>query len=175
MAAQPTTEELFERAVRAHSRRLIAIARAIVGNRTSPEDVVQQALVNLFQHRQRYDWREPGGLMRRSVVNEALRILRQPRMGVVAEDHPDAGRQPSPAGEMIDQETVAQVRRAIAELPEHFRAALVLCEYEGMSYDQIAETLDVTLAQVKTWLHRGRRQLAEKLKGYMEERTKAEG
>jgi RNA polymerase sigma-70 factor (ECF subfamily) len=175
MAAQPTTEELFERAVRAHSRRLIAIARAIVGNRTSPEDVVQQALVNLFQHRQRYDWREPGGLMRRSVVNEALRILRQPRMGVVAEDHPDAGKQPSPAGGMIDQETVAQVRRAISELPEHFRAALVLCEYEGMSYDQIAETLDVTLAQVKTWLHRGRRQLAEKLKGYMEERTKAEG
>ncbi len=175
MAAQPTTEELFERAVRAHSRRLIAIARAIVGNRTSPEDVVQQALVNLFQHRQRYDWREPGGLMRRSVVNEALRILRQPRMTAVAEDHPDAGKQPSPVGGMIDRETVAEVRRAIDELPEHFRAALVLCEYEGMSYDQIAETLDVTLAQVKTWLHRGRRQLAEKLKGYMEERTKAEG
>ena len=175
--AQPTTEELFERAVRTHSRRLIAIARAIVGNRASPEDVVQQALVNLFQHRNRYDWREPGGLMRRSVVNEALRILRQPRMTLVPEEHPDAGAQPSPAGGMIDQETVAQVRRAIQELPEHFRAALVLCEYEGMSYDQIADTLNVTLAQVKTWLHRGRRQLAEKLKDYMEgkSKTKAEG
>jgi RNA polymerase sigma-70 factor (ECF subfamily) len=172
----PTIEELFERAVRTHSRRLIAIARAIVGNRASPEDVVQQALVNLFQHRHRYDWREPGGLMRRSVVNEALRILRQPRMSVVADDQPDAaGRQPSPVGGMIDRETVDQVRRAIEQLPEHFRAALVLCEYEEMSYDQIAETLNVTLAQVKTWLHRGRRQLAEKLKEYMEARSKAEG
>jgi RNA polymerase sigma-70 factor (ECF subfamily) len=165
----PTTEELFERAVRTHSRRLLAIARAIVGTRASAEDVVQQAVMNLFQHRERYDWREPGGLMRRSVVNEALRILRQPRMTVVADDHPSA-RSDSPVGGMIDQETVAQVRRAIDQLPEHFRAALVLCEYEQMSYVEIAQVLDVTVAQVKTWLHRGRRQLAERLKGYMESR-----
>src|SRR2546423_1029236 len=163
-----TTEELFERAVRQHTRRLMAIARAIVGNRASAEDVVQQAIMNLYQHRQRYDWREPGGLMRRSVVNEALRILRQPRMTVVAEDHP--GSDQSPVGGMIDQETVAQVRRAIDQLPEHFRAALVLCEYEQMSYVEISQVLEVTVAQVKTWLHRGRRQLAERLREYMESR-----
>src|SRR5438132_5595344 len=73
-------EELFERAIRLHSRRLLAIARAIVGNRASAEDVVQQAVMNLYTHRQRYDWNQPGGLLRRSVVNEALRLLRQPRM-----------------------------------------------------------------------------------------------
>src|SRR4051812_5278620 len=101
-----TTDELFERAVETHSRRLLAIARAIVGNRASAEDVVQQAVMNLYQHRDRYDWREPGGLMRRSVVNEALRLLRQPRMSVVAEDHP--GSAASPVGGMIDEETVAQ-------------------------------------------------------------------
>src|SRR5512133_606244 len=70
------TRHLFERAVQEHSKRLLAIARAIVGYRASPEDVVQQALMNLYQHRDRYDWREPGGLLRRTVVNEALRILR---------------------------------------------------------------------------------------------------
>ena len=165
----PSTDELFERAVRTHSRRLLAIARAIVGNRASAEDVVQQAVMNLFQHRARYDWREPGGLMRRSVVNEALRILRTPRMTVVADDHP-SGSTDSPVGGMIDQETVAQVRRAIDQLPEHFRAALVLCEYEQMSYVEISQVLDVTVAQVKTWLHRGRRQLAERLKEYMDSR-----
>jgi RNA polymerase sigma-70 factor (ECF subfamily) len=178
--ATPTTEELFETAVRTHSRRLLAIARAIVGNRASPEDVLQQAIVNLFTHRARYDWREPGGLMRRSVVNEALRILRQPRMTLVPDEHPDPGRGgagggdehgPGPIGSMIGRETVDQVRRAIDQLPEHFRAALVLCEYEQMSYVDIAAVLNVTVAQVKTWLHRGRRQLAERLKGYMDERT----
>jgi RNA polymerase sigma-70 factor (ECF subfamily) len=170
-----TTEELFEQAVRLHSRRLLAIARAIVGHRASAEDVVQQAILNLFTHRARYDWRQPGGLLRRSVVNEALRILRQPRMTVVAEDHPgpvDRHGGDSPTRSMIDAETIAKVRQAIDQLPEHFRAALVLCEYENMSYVQIAEVLDVTIPQVKTWLHRGRRQLAEKLKGWVAEDVK---
>jgi RNA polymerase sigma factor (sigma-70 family) len=160
------TIELFERAVRAHSRRLLAIARAVVGNRASPEDVLQQALVNLYRHRARYDWREPGGLLRRAVVNEALRILRQPRMGEVTPDR--AGPGVEPVGGMIDAETIARVRDAIDRLPEHFRAALVLCEYEGMAYAQIAEVLGASVPQVKTWLHRGRRRLAAMLKDYVQ-------
>lgn len=160
------TVALFEEAVRDHSRRLLAIARAIVGHRASPEDVLQQALLNLYQHRHRYDWREPGGLMRRTVVNEALRILRQPRMTVVADNQ--AGSEPEPDTQVVEGETVQQVRRAIARLPEHFRAALVLCEYENMSYQEISEALNVSVPQVKTWLHRGRRQLAGMLKGYVE-------
>ena len=161
----PTTAQLFERAALAHSRRLLAIARAVVGNRASPDDVVQQALVNLYQHRDRYDWHQPGGLLRRAVVNEALRIVRQPRMAPVVPDVP--GRSGTPEGGMIDRETVERVRAAIDRLPEHFRAALVLCEYEGMAYVQIAEVLGASVPQVKTWLHRGRRQLARMLKDYV--------
>src|SRR5215467_1772861 len=126
--SQPTeqqTVELFEKAVKLHSRRLLAIARAIVGTRASPEDVVQQAVTNLFQHRHRYDWREPGGLLKRAVVNESLRLLRHPRMAMVAEEHPDTTE--TPVEEMIEDETTRQVRAAIARLPDHFRAALVLC------------------------------------------------
>jgi RNA polymerase sigma-70 factor (ECF subfamily) len=160
------TIALFEQAVQAHSRRLLTIARAIIGYRGSPEDVVQQAMMNLYRHRQRYDWREPGGLMRRAVVNESLRLLRQPRMGLVGDDHP--GRSITPPGEIIANETIQQVRRAIDKLPEHFRTALVLCEYENLSYAQIAEAMEASIPQVKTWLHRGRRRLAEMLKGYVE-------
>ena len=69
---------------------------------------------------------------------------------------------------MIDRETVERVRWAIARLPEHFRAALVLCEYENMAYAQIAEVLGVSIPQVKTWLHRGRKRLAEMLKEFAE-------
>jgi len=165
------TIELFEQAVATHSRRLLGIARAIVGTRTSPEDIVQQALVNLFEHRQRYDWREPGGLLKRAVVNESLRLLRHPRMSVVAEEHPDSA--DTPIGGMIDNETVQQVRGAIAKLPDHFRAALVLCEYENMSYADIAQTLNASVPQVKTWIHRARRQLEGMLKGYVESKGKS--
>src|SRR5512140_1634224 len=121
-----TIRVLFEQAVATQTRRLIAIARAIVGTRASAEDVVQQAVLNLYQHRQRYDWRQPGGLLRRTVVNESLRVLRTPRMSVVAEDHPETGSH-EPGDRMIKSETTQRVQEAIARLPEHFRAALVLC------------------------------------------------
>jgi len=158
------TIALFEQAVATHSKRLLAIARAIVGNRASPEDVVQQALTNLYQHRARYDWREPGGLLKRAVVNEALRLLRPPKMAAVTDEH--AGSTETPVQGMIENETVAQVRAAIAKLPDHFRAALVLCEYENLSYVEIASALGASVPQVKTWLHRARRQLARMLEKY---------
>ena len=160
------TRELFERAVAAHSRRLLAIARAIVGHRASPEDVVQQAVMNLFQHRDRYDWREPGGLLKRAVVNESLRLLRPPKMSMVSDDHPDQS--DTPVAGLIENETVRKVREAIAKLPDHFRAALVLCEYEKLSYIEIAESLNASVPQVKTWLHRARRQLAKMLATYVD-------
>jgi RNA polymerase sigma-70 factor (ECF subfamily) len=165
-ATAEVTAELFDKAVRQHSRRLLAIARAIVGTRASPEDVVQQALMNLYQHRMRYDWREPGGLLKRAVVNESLRLLRHPRMSVVAEDHPDHTE--TPVAGMIDNELTQQVRKAIARLPDHFRAALVLCEYENLSYVEIAQSLGASVPQVKTWIHRARRQLEEMLRPYVE-------
>ena len=159
----PETDRLFEFAVAEHSRRLLGIARGIVGNRASPEDVVQQAVMNLYQHRMRYDWREPGGLLRRAVVNEALRILRQPRMTAMEEEYHGQSDNPPEAG-MVENETVLQVRKAIDRLPENFKAALVLCEYEEMPYAQIATTLGASIPQVKTWIFRARRQLAEMLK-----------
>ena len=160
--------ELFEQGVRAHSARLLAIARAIVGNRASPEDVVQQAVMNLFKHRARYDWREPGGLLKRATVNEALRLLRKPRMQAVT-DEVDAPDRPEvqPDEAVVANETVERVRAAIQQLPEHFRAALVLCEYENMSYQQIAETLNASVPQVKTWIHRARRRMEKMLSGYI--------
>jgi RNA polymerase sigma factor (sigma-70 family) len=161
----PAIEKLFEKAVAENSRRLLGIARGIVGNRALPEDVVQQAVMNLYQHRARYDWREPGGLLRRAVVNEALRLLRQPRMTAVEEDYHGATSAPPEAG-LEQRETVIQVRKAIDRLPENFKAALVLCEYEQMPYAQIAESLGASIPQVKTWIFRARRQLAEMLKEY---------
>lgn len=168
----PNGPTYFEQAVEQHSRRLLAIARAIIGYRASPEDVVQQALTNLYKHRDRYDWRQPGGLLKRATVNEALRLLRPPKASVILDDQPadDArlDRHRAPESPMETRETVRKVREAIDQLPDHFRAALVLCEYEGMSYAQIAETLECSIPQVKTWLHRARRKLAGMLESYVE-------
>jgi len=160
---------LFEQAALAHSPRLLTIAKSIVGSRAAPEDVVQQALTNLFEHRARYDWNESGPLLRRAVVNEALRMLRHQPTGAISEDHP--GNLATPIRGLLDRETIQQVRSAIERLPNHYRDALVLCEYEGMAYSQIAEVLDATVPQVKTWLHRARQQLARMLQQFIEPST----
>jgi RNA polymerase sigma-70 factor, ECF subfamily len=158
-------DALFEQVVRDHVPRLQAIARGIVGRRFAPEDVVQQAVMNLYEHRFRYDWSEPLPLLRRAVVNEALRLLR--RRAMTSIESVDVGRDNTPDLPALQNETVQQVRKAIDRLPDHFRAALVLCEYEGLSYAEIARELGITIQQTKTWIFRGRRQLEEMLGDYV--------
>jgi RNA polymerase sigma factor (sigma-70 family) len=165
-SADEATTAQFELAVHEHSGRLMVVARAIVGNRACAEDVVQQALTNLYQHRRRYDWREPGGLLRRAVVNQAVRVLRRKKEAPLAGDF--AGRGHSPVGGMIRRETAEKVREAIERLPDHFRAALVLCEYENLSYREIADELDASVPQIKTWIHRARRKLAVMLDDFIQ-------
>ncbi len=143
------TVELFEKAVAAlHSQRHIGDRQGHCWHSgKAGEDVVQQAVTNLFQHHHRYDWREPGGLLKRAVVNESLRLLRHPRMAMVAEEHPDTTE--TPIEEMVENEAVHQLRTAIAKLPDHFRAALVLCEYENLSYAQVAQAMNASVPQVQ--------------------------
>lgn len=158
-------DALFERLIQDHSPRLQAIARGIVGRRFSPEDVVQQAFTSLYEHRERYDWSVPLPLVRKAVVNEALRLLRRPPMAPI--DSVDVGTDDSPDAALATSELIEQVRLAIDRLPDHFRAALVLCEYERMSYPEIAEELGITLQQTKTWIFRARRQLEQMLGDYV--------
>lgn len=164
---QEDLDALFVRLVKDHSPRMIAIARGIVGRRFAPEDVVQQAVMNLYEHRERYDWSEPVPLLRRAVVNEALRLLRRPPMAPI--ESFDIGKENLPESPMMQNETVLQVRKAIEKLPDHFRAALVLCEYEGLSYPEIAKELGITIQQTKTWIFRGRRQLEQMLAEYVKD------
>jgi RNA polymerase sigma-70 factor (ECF subfamily) len=148
--------------------KLLMIARGIVGRRHSPEDIVQQALMSLYEHRDRYDWSDPVvPLLRKAVVNEALRSIRRSPMAPI-DDVPEPGREASPDRDLVRNETVAQVRRALDRLPEHFRAVLVLCEFENLSYEEIAQTMGITLQQTKTWLFRARRQMEQFLQGYVE-------
>ena len=77
-------------------------------------------------------------------------------------------RSPDPAMETENNEVEEMVRRAMATLrPEH-RGALYLREQRGLSYQEIAEVLDASLAEVKIWIHRARKTLLERLLPYLE-------
>lgn len=65
--------------------------------------------------------------------------------------------------EFLARETVERVRRAVAELPENYREAVVLCDLEEMSYEDAAAALGCPIGTVRSRLHRGRAILLEKL------------
>lgn len=65
------------------------------------------------------------------------------------------------------QELRAQVQRAIQSLPEPYRVAIILCDIEGCSYQEIADITEISVQAVKSRIHRGRRMLRQKLESYV--------
>jgi RNA polymerase sigma-70 factor (ECF subfamily) len=69
----------------------------------------------------------------------------------------------------------SDIKNALAEIPEEFRMAVYLADVEGFSYKEIAEIVGVPAGTVMSRLHRGRKQLREKLTGYARERGYVKG
>ncbi len=68
-----------------------------------------------------------------------------------------------PRERIMNEESTAIIRARIEALPDSWRQALVLREQQGLPYKEIAETLEATEAQVKTWLHRARARLLNRM------------
>lgn len=166
MAGQPV-EMLFEAAVHANMSRLIGLARVMLGTPTrdskGPEDLVQDALMKLFRQRAAYDWSDGGwSLMAKSVARNVISCRRRKLGSSLDADEAlsdSLGSEMDPAQRMSSAETTTIMRRRIAELPDAWRQALVLREQQELAYKEIAQLLEATEAQVKTWLHRARARL----------------
>jgi len=77
--------------------------------------------------------------------------------------HRLAGSEPTPAQAFDDSHLDDDVQAALKALPPEYRAAVVLCDIEGFSYEEIAATLGVKLGTVRSRIHRGRAQLRSAL------------
>ncbi|MBV8749298.1 MAG: sigma-70 family RNA polymerase sigma factor, partial [Candidatus Eremiobacteraeota bacterium] len=82
----------------------------------------------------------------------------------VEETLADHSREADPAGGVLRAEAEAEVRAALAELPERTRTVLALRFYDNMDYQTIATTMGLSLGNVKTLIHRGKLALAHKLR-----------
>ena len=107
----------------------------------------------------------------RNVVRTFLgRSMRRPAIAELGEDQtlentlPDVSREGDPAGGVLRAEAEAEVRAALAELPERTRTVLALRFYDNMDYQTIASTMGLSLGNVKTLIHRGKLALAHKLR-----------
>ncbi|BDE07650.1 RNA polymerase sigma factor [Vulcanimicrobium alpinum] len=107
----------------------------------------------------------------RNVVRTFLgRSLRRPALAELGEEQtlenslPDASSDADPAGGVLRAEAEAEVRAALAELPERTRTVLSLRFYDNMDYQTIATTMGLSLGNVKTLIHRGKLALAHKMR-----------
>jgi RNA polymerase sigma-70 factor (ECF subfamily) len=107
----------------------------------------------------------------RNVVRTFLgRSLRRPPVAELGEEQslestlPDPSGDADPAGNVLRAEAEAEVRAALAELPERTRTVLALRFYDNMDYQTISTTMGLSLGNVKTLIHRGKLALAHKLR-----------
>lgn len=155
-AAREGDVEAFEELVRRHQAVVYRIALRLLGSEADAQDATQDTFVRA--------WRSVGRFRSESTFSTWLyRIVtrrcfdlmktRRPTATLNA-DEVDASADPP---EVVERrERLCAVTRAIAALPAEQRAALVLREFEGLSYEEISEALDITMPAVKGRIHRAR-------------------
>lgn len=178
----PPKHGAFEREALPHADVLYNFALRMTNNPADAEDLVQETFLKAFRFWSSY---EPGTnirawlfrIMKNSYINRYRRESRQPEFvdyDDVKEFHiPEAERQ---AGRSDLQQAAFRnlldddVAGAIRELPDDFRTVLILCDIEGLTYEEIAEFVDVPLGTVRSRLHRARKALRSRLLGYARQR-----
>lgn len=147
------------------SDRLFRLALRITMNRAEAEDVVQDTLLKVWEHRD--EWEQIKSLEAFAIAtcrNRALDIVK--RVGRKTENLDEMAHFSSqtPAEQLEANEQISLVRRLMDDLPEVQRTIMLLRDIEGKTYQEIAETLDITETQVKVYLHRARTKIKGKLK-----------
>lgn len=156
-----------------HSRRVYRIALSYLRDPDEALDAVQDTFVKAFQHAARWDARtEVAPWLMRIAVNHSIdRYRRGKRRGahhtpLVLGDHDEriATDEVSPERRALGWELGEKIARALETLPDGHRAVFVLRHYDGMSLEQIAGTLKLSLGTVKSSLHRAVHRLRERLR-----------
>ena len=165
MDAQPTDADIptWEEIVDGHSARVYRLAYRLTGNPHDAEDLTQEVFVRVFRSLANYTPGTFEGWLHRITTNLFLdQVRRKARIRFDALPD-DAERLPSgdrgPAQVYDETHFDHDVQAALDALPPDFRAAVVLCDLEGLSYEEIAATLGVKIGTVRSRIHRGRSQL----------------
>ncbi|TWE19341.1 RNA polymerase sigma-70 factor (ECF subfamily) [Kitasatospora atroaurantiaca] len=167
--AQTWTPPSWEEIVEAHSARVYRLAYRLTGNQHDAEDLTQEVFVRVFRSLSTYSPGTFEGWLHRITTNLFLDMVRRRqriRFDALGEDAAERlpSREPSPAQHFSDTHFDADVQQALDTLAPEFRAAVVLCDIEGLSYEEIAATLGVKLGTVRSRIHRGRSHLRAALK-----------
>ncbi len=144
-------------------------AYRLAGNEPDARDLVQEAFTRALEHAGSYDATRPfdSWLLRilHNVFLDAMR--RHSHSRTLSLDAPAPATdsawadllpedEPSPPDQLVRRESVDLVQKALARLPPLYRAAVTLCDIEGLPYDEIAQVMEVPVGTVRSRIHQGR-------------------
>ena len=159
----------FEQLMRRHEGRMYSCALRMCGNREDAQDCVQEAMLRVFRALERFKGESSFSTwVYRITMNACLDELRRRKVRSAAslDTLLESGWTPKDPGELPDSraermERKAALEKAISELPEDMRAAIVLREVHDLSYEEISQALDVNVGTIKSRISRGRERLRQ--------------
>src|SRR5450432_2567034 len=181
-AVKPTPKRSeFERQALVHMDSLFGAAYRLTRNPRDAEDLVQDSLLRAYRFWDSFqqDSNCKAWLLRivtNTFINEYQRKKRSREVLDAASAEQDAtdgvlvqaqaSDKQSPEKAMLQQSVSDDVQRALEQLPEDFRTAVILCDMQGLSYKEIAEIMECPVGTVMSRLFRGRKLLAATLREF---------
>jgi len=167
--AQAGDRDAFGELVRRYRVRVINVVYHMCGDASLSEDAAQEAFIRAWQHLPDFQLHSSlRNWVYRIAVNTALDITRRERPGVDVESLELAAPGENLESDLEQRERASQIRQAVLGLPQASRAVLILREFEGLSYREIAEALDISIGTVMSRLNYARTRLAEILRPLVE-------
>lgn len=139
------------------------VARYILKDAQEAEDATQEAFVKLWHNQDRIDPEKIGPWLMKVTRNGCLDRLRRRKENVEFDESYMSADVNGPLQGVTNRETGLWLKQAIGRLKEPYRSLVVLRDVNQHSYEEVAGMLELSLAQVKTYLHRARKQLREQL------------
>ncbi len=167
--AQQGDRGAFGQLVRRHRGGVINVVYRMCGDANLADEAAQEAFIRAWQHLPGYRPRSPfRNWLYRIATNAARDALRREARTVDIDTVPVTDSTQGPQAAVEAQELGERVQQAVLSLPPASRAVLVLREYEGLSYKEIADTLGIPMGTVMSRLNYARNLLRESLGPYVE-------
>jgi RNA polymerase sigma-70 factor (ECF subfamily) len=176
---QAGNTEAFEELVRRYERKVYNITYRLMGNEQDASEALQDAFLRAYRFIDKFQFKSSFFTwLYRIATNVSLsRLRRREKVETVSIDQPvnEAGDLPfeipdvkyGPEKLMQQRELRAALQKAVDELAEDYRSVVVLRDLEGLTNEEVSKVLNLSVAAVKSRLHRGRLVLREKLASYL--------
>ncbi len=172
--------EEFRKILATYQNRVFNHAYRMLGNTEDAEEATQDIFLKIYKSLDEFRGESMVSTwIYRITSNECISRLRKKQLDVASLDEPFESESTTLADVIPDdsidaeeclesQETAEMIRAEVRNLPSHWAMAISLYHFDDLSYDEIAQVMNIPTATVATYISRGRKQLAKKLAGFME-------